>query len=58
MPKFAMLSMVAVAALMGAAVAAPHPDCEACAAVEDVDLDTLFNDGKVGRLDPCVCREG
>ena len=54
MPKFAMISMVAVAALIGAAVATPHPECEPCAAVKGQDLEALANNGKVGRLDPFV----
>ena len=46
--------MVAVAALIGAAVATPHPECEPCAAVKGQDLEALANNGKVGRLDPFV----
>ena len=52
MPKFAMLSMVAVAALVGAAVATPHPECEPCADVEGENLEALANSGKVGGLNP------
>lgn len=47
MTKFAM-SMVVAAALMGAAVASPHPECEPCAAVEPANLEALTNNGKVG----------
>lgn len=43
-----MLSMVAVAALVGAAVATPHPECEPCAEVKGEHLEALANSGKVG----------
>lgn len=50
-----MLSMVAVAALMGAAVATPHPECEPCAAVAGENLEALANSGKVGGVDAPLC---
>lgn len=47
-----MLSMVAVAALVGAAVATPHPECEPCSEVKGEHLEALANSGKVGGLHP------
>lgn len=48
MSRFA-LSMVAVAALVGSAVAHPHPECANCDSVSPSDLDSLYAGGKVRR---------
>ncbi len=47
MPATKMLSLAALAVVVGVAVANPHPECAECAKVTDPELESLTNSDKV-----------